>query len=479
VELTKEQFYQRRIAELEAENAALKAENAALRTEVADLKAQIAKLAEQVARLSKNSSNSSKPPSSDIVKPPKPDNPKGPRRQGGQPGHRGANRPPFRSDQINHVEDLHPSACPHGHDGTLEPVGSPKIQQVAELREDPLQITEYHLHGYRCSVCGRIVWAELPPGVVDGQLFGPRLQALIAYMKGSLHASYTGLEEFCREALGIDVARSHLCNTIARVNEALASPYEELGDHLSTEPALNIDESGWKDRGVKYWIWIFCTSAISFFCIAKSRGSKVLEEVLGQTYGGTIISDFFSAYVKYANGLQQFCLAHLIRDIKFLTTLPVEADKRFGERLLIEFKRLFHFWHLREKIPKERLDRIMLRIKDRVLRLAEGCAGGERSKARTLARRLVKHGDAIFRFLFDPAISPTNNAAERGIRTAVIDRRITQGSRSPMGRQWNARIWTVLGTCRKQGRSAWQFLQDALSAYHFQTPAPSLLIQAT
>jgi len=465
VEPTKEQFYLRRIAELEKQ--------------VAKLLDQVAKLTQQVATLSKNSSNSSKPPSSDIVKPPKPNNPKGPRRQGGQPGHKGVTRSPFRADQIDRVEEVHPTHCLHGHDGELEPTGQAKVQQVAELRENPLEITEYRLHAYRCSICGELVWAELPPGVVEGQLFGPRLQALIAYMKGSLHASYTGLEEFCREVLDINVARSHLCNTIARVSEALAEPYEELAKYIPTEPVLNIDESGWKDKGLKYWIWVFCTSAISFFCIAKSRSSKVLEDVLGKTYGGTIVSDFFSAYIKYANRLQQFCLAHLIRDIKFLTTLPGEADKRFGERLLMDFKRLFHFWHLREKIPKERFDRVMLRIKDRVLRLAEACADGERSKSRTLAQRFVKHGEAIFRFLFDPAISPTNNAAERGIRAAVIDRRITQGSRSAMGRQWNERIWTVLGTRRKQGRSAWQFLQNALSAYHFQTPAPSLLPQIT
>jgi len=278
--------------------------------------------------------------------------------------------------------------------------------------------------------------------------------------------------------LDIDVARSHICNTIARVNDALAKPYEELAKHVPAEPVLNIDESGWKDNGLRYWIWVFSTSLISFFHIAKSRGSKVLEEVLGKTYGGTIVSDFFSAYVKYANGLQQFCLAYPVRDIKFLTILPDEADKRFGERLLIDFKRLFHFWHLRQKIPKDRFDRIMFRIRDRVLRLAEACAHGERSRSRTLARRLVKHGDAIFWFLFDPAIEPTNNAAERTVRTAVIDRRITQGSRSLMGRQWNARIWTVLDTCRKQGRSAWQFLQNALSAHYFQAPTPSLVPQA-
>ena len=96
----------------------------------------------------------------------------------------------------------------------------------------------------------------------------------------------------------------------------------------------------------------------------------------------------------------------------------------------------------------------------------------------TLAKRFRKHGDAIFRFLFDPAVPPTNNASEQTLRQSIIDRKITQGSRSLMGRQWNARIWTVLATCRQQGRSAWHFLQDTLSAKYFHTPMPSLLPQA-
>ena len=139
VERTKEQFYQRRIAELEKQ--------------VAELLDQVAKLTQQVATLSKNSSNSSKPPSSDIVKPPKPNNPKGPRRQGGQPGHKGVTRSPFRLGQIDRVEELHPTRCLHGHDGKLEPTGQAKVQQVAELRENPLEITEYRLHACRCSTC--------------------------------------------------------------------------------------------------------------------------------------------------------------------------------------------------------------------------------------------------------------------------------------------------------------------------------------
>ena len=110
-------------------------------------------------------------------------------------------------------------------------------------------------------------------------------QALITYVKGSLHASYSGLETFCGEVLGIEVSRSHQCNTIARVNEALAAPYEELQGHIPTEPVLNIDETGWKDKKIKYWIWVFCTSLFSFFWIDKSRSCKVLKEILGETYG--------------------------------------------------------------------------------------------------------------------------------------------------------------------------------------------------
>jgi len=154
-----------------------------------------------------------------------------------------------------------------------------------------------HAYDFICPKCGRIVWAKLPAGFIEGQLFGLRLQALIGYMKGSLHASYSALEDFCREVLNIDVARSHLCNTIYRDSDALTGSYEELKQHIPTELVLNIDESGWKDKGIKYWIWIFCTSAISFFYIAKSRSSQVLKDVLGETYNGTMVTSSVLNYL--------------------------------------------------------------------------------------------------------------------------------------------------------------------------------------
>jgi hypothetical protein len=317
--------------------------------------------------------------------------------------------------------------------------------------------------------------------VVGDQLFGPRLTALAAYMKGALHTTYSGLEDFFQDVLNLKISRSLLCGMIAHVSETLEPAYNKLREHVPTAPVLNIDETGWKDKGVKYWLWIFAANTFSLFVLAKSRSSNVLYQILGQTYSGTIVSDFFSAYVKYANTLQQFCLAHLIRDIKFLTGLPNTREKAFGTLLLSQFRRLFYVWHRRDKIPKERFDPLMLKIQQRIFILAQREHLPKHSA--TLAKRIRKHDCALFRFLFDPLVSPTNNAAEQSIRHSVLNQRLTQGSRSEMGlrrmlrSRWNERIFTVIGTCRKQGRSAWQFLCDTISAHYFHTSMPSLIPQ--
>ncbi len=175
MEPTREKRYQRRIAELEAENAALKKEIAELKAQTAELKQTVHHLTEQIAKLSKNSSNSSKPPSSDIVKPPKDKRSKKRCRQGGQPGHPGVNRQPFTRDQIDDTQELYAKGCDCGCRRRGQKLDQVRIHQFAELRDDPLIVTEYRLHGYVCPYCGQIVWAKLPDGVIEGQLFGPRL----------------------------------------------------------------------------------------------------------------------------------------------------------------------------------------------------------------------------------------------------------------------------------------------------------------
>ncbi|MCM8776026.1 MAG: transposase, partial [Candidatus Omnitrophica bacterium] len=182
--------------------------------------------------------------------------------------------------------------------------------------------TEHCRFGYLCPQCHRQLYALLPKELDPGDFFGPRLPSLVAYMRGALHGSYTSLNEFIGEIFGLEVSRSMLCNQIRTVSQSLGPPYQELKKAIAHEPSLHVDETSHKDKGETFWIWAFCTKLFGFFTIEASRGSQVLRKVLGETFTGTLISDFFSADVKYASALQQFYLAHRIRDIKFLTTLP-------------------------------------------------------------------------------------------------------------------------------------------------------------
>ena len=398
------------------------------------LQEQITQLQAEVAALRKNSSTSSKPPSSDIVKPPKPKS-SGAGAPGGQKGHPGFFRKLFPAERVDEIKDYRLSECPE----CKIPLGpehqtEPWIQQTAELPEKLIHRTEHRRFGYRCPQCRRQLYAPLPTALEQGELFGPRLQSLVVYMKGALHGSYTSLQEFMGEVFELQVSRSMLCDSVRAVSPSLAPPYKELEKAIADQPRLHIDETGHKDNGRRYWIWAFCTRLFGFFTVEASRGSQVLKKVLGETFKGTLITDFFSAYTKYANAFQQFCLAHLVRDIKFLTTLPDTANQQFGIRLLRQFKRLFYFWHLRRTMPQERYCWVISVIQRNLRALVS-----EKQlprKSQNIANRLDKHWSSYLRFLLDPSIAPTNNLAEQTLRTIVIDRKITQGTRSEWGRQW-------------------------------------------
>lgn len=455
----------------------LLAENTELRKQNEELGGRVAKLEEEVAVLKKNSSTSSKPPSSDITKPQHQQRQPGKRKRGGQRGHRGVKRELLPAEEVDEVVVLPAlESCPECC-RRLSEEGEPEVlvQQSIELPEKPVSVKEYHRHGRFCPCCDVYYYPPLPDGVLEDQLFGSSLQALIGYMKGNLGASYSELQEFCKDVLQISVSRSMLCNTVARVSKAISTPVDELGEAIKEEKTLNIDETGWKDSGNKYWVWVFCNQLIAYFVISNTRGSKVLREVLGETFGGAIISDFYSAYIGYASNGLQLCLAHLIRDIKFLTTLKCLQSKEFGETVLEHFRDLFTLWHNRGSDPPENFQANADRLKQKLFTYLTNSAL-EKGKAHTLKKRVLRQWDNLFRFIYNPELyQPTNNAAEQAVRHTVRIRRQTQGSRSQEGRDWNARIMTVLATCKKQRRSSWKFIKDSIEAQYFNRTFPTLL----
>ena len=457
MEPTRERWYQRRIAELER---------------------QVAQLVEQVAKLSKNSSNSSKPPSSDIVKPPKPKlkNKKKRRKIGGQPGHSKHEREPFSVEDLDAIWEYELSCCPGCGGRVKQAKAKPQVVQQVEVVQSPVRIEEHRGLAYYCSRCDKIHYAPLPPDVRKGGLVGPRLTALVAYLKCACHASFSTLRKFLRDVMKVTISRGQLTKVICKASRALQGAYEELRDHVSVEPRLNVDETGHKDNGRRYWTWCFRAKLYTLFKIDPSRGSDVLIDVLGKEFNGVLGCDYFSAYRKYMKDFGvhvQFCLAHLIRDVKFLTTLSDRVTKNYGERVLDGLRRLFRVIHRRDEMTEAQFDKAIEKARHDLVTTAK--RPPPRSEGRNLAERFRKHGDAYFRFITTPGIEPTNNLAEQAIRFVVIDRQITQGTRSETGRLWCERIWTVMATCNQQGRSVLEYLENAIHAYFNGQPTPSLL----
>ena len=215
----------------------------------------------------------------------------------------------------------------------------------------------------------------------------------------------------------------------------------------------------------------------TLFRIDKSRGSKVLIDVLGEEFDGVIGCDFWGAYKKYMrlheNVLLQFCMAHLIRDVKYLATLSDKATKAYGERLREALREMFRVIHRREEVLPKTFERRLSAARDRVFAAATENVPSS-NEAQNMAGRFLKHGDSYFRFITTPGIEPTNNLAEQAIRFVVIDRRITQGTRSKSGRDWCERIWTTIATCTQRGLDVFKFLRRSLLSHWTGSSWPSL-----
>jgi transposase len=462
-------YCQRLQAQLDAVQAQLKA-----------LQIAFAQLQAQLAAARKDSSTSSKPPSSDIVKPPKPPPPPGQdtRHIGGQPGHPKHERASFPPESVNGGSyDYSLDLCPTCGHGLHPSTAAPRVVQQIEIHEVPLEIAEHCSRPGWCPHCQKVRHAPLPLTVERGGLVGPRLTTLIAYLKGACHASFSTIRKYLRDVVQVTISRGQLAKIIGKVSEALERPYTDLLEDLRARARLNIDETGHKQNGQRMWTWCFRAGLYTLFKIDPTRSADVLIEVLGQEFDGVLGCDYFSAYRRYQREfgvLLQFCLAHLIRDVKFLTTLPDPRERAYGERLCEALRQLFAVIHRKEQLSPKAFQSQLEAARAEVLRRGTQEVP-ETKHCGNLAKRLERHGESYFRFLTEPGMEPTNNLAEQAIRFVVLDRLVTQGTRSAAGNRWCERIWTVIATCSQQGRSVFDYLYTAVAAWFHRTEAPSLL----
>jgi transposase len=473
----------REIAELEKKADLLKN----IEKELAEREKKIADLEHQLAGRKKDSSNSSKPPSSDgpaAAKRVHPQRKKSRRKPGGQKGHPGSHRPLVPSEQADRVIPVLPPACKHcGHEFPnngqgLSAKGEPYRHQVTELPKIRPDITEYQFPNVICPDCGKATRAPVPNEIRNH--FGPKLTAFLAYLTVVCRMPRRKMEELLATVLDTVISLGSTQKAVEETSTALQPCYQELEQQLRHEPVLNGDETGWSSDGEKRWLWVLVARFFIFFTVAKSRSSEVLRRLLGPQFLGILCTDRFSAYIKYHKGIAQFCWAHLKRDLlgiqQFARTTVAD---RFARDALALHARLFRLWHRFRSgdLDRNQLIQKSIPLEKKFFALAECHLDCNDAEVHPLARVFFNHTERLFAFIRYAGVEPTNNISERALRAAVQWRKTSFGNRSANGEIATARLLTAAQTCILQQRNVLEFLAQTVRTHRAGAPVPLLLPQ--
>jgi len=426
--------------------------------------AQIPKLESRVAELESqpklDSTNSSKPPSSDgpHVKPAPPRIPSG-RKRGGQPGHARHERVILPPDEVvDHKPPRCDRCCTKLSGDDLDPI----IDQVIDLPEKMRHVVHHRRHTLCCPECQARTTAAPAPEAASG--FGPKLTAVTAYCSGVARMSKQTTERFFDEVCGIPISTGSISKLEAKVSAALQPIHEDARAHIEGRD-VNVDETSWKEGLNKAWVWVAVTTGLTVFIIRYKRNIPSFQDLVGLN-PGIVTSDRFSVYNHLGVEKRQVCWAHLRRDFQAMIDRK-NAGSEIGTSLLENSDSLFMHWHLVRKKEDARetfLSETLSWLREEVKSLLERGSACSCKKTAAVCRELLKLEVSLWTFATTPGVEPTNNAAERALRHAVCWRKSSYGTDSPVGSRFVERILTAVASCRTQKRDVLDFLRQALAA---------------
>jgi transposase len=434
------------------------------------------RLAQVEARLNQTSRNSSKPPSSDPpgAQPRATKEPTG-RKSGGQPGHEGHGRKLKPESEVDQIIDVRPERC--GQCGTLllGEDAEPERHQVTELPRIAPIVTEYRRHCLWCVVCGTRTQAAWPATMPTGS-FGPRVQATVGYLTGRMGASQREVQDLLATLYQTEISVGGVGALEQAVSAALAGPVTEAQTYVQRQPVRNADETSWREKGKRRWLWISVTPLVTIFRLLKTRGAAGAKELLGGVVWGIIGTDHYAGYHWIDPHQRQLCWAHLKREFVAWSERTGETA-RIGLAFLAVEKQLFELWYrVRDgTLAWADFQVVMLPLMARAKTLLQEGVVGADVKAQGACRNLLKREAALWTFVWEVGVEPTNNCAERPLRRAVLWRRRSFGTQSAAGSQFVERILTTVTTLRQQRRDVLDFLTTACMAAIRQDPVPSLL----
>jgi transposase len=347
------------------------------------------------------------------------------------------------------------------------------LHQVAELPPMRAEVTEHRLLRLCCPHCRTHTRAELPAGM-GASHFGPRLSAFAALLSGRFRLSRRETCALLSDLLDVPPSLGSVQARVEETSRALLPAYREVRRAVRGSAAAAVDETGWRLRRERRWVWTAVTAGATLFRLGR-RGSPDARLLLGSGYSGIVGSDRWGAYRQYPPERRQLCWAHLKRDFQALAEREGEVA-RLGRWGVAECGRLFALWgrFRAGEITRAQMARLLVPVRWRMARLLKQGAALS-GKARALCRDLATLWPALWTWVHQEGVEPTNNAAERALRKPVLWRKGSFGSGSGRGLRFVERILTVGETCRQRGVGMLDYLTRAIEAHRANLPAPLLL----
>jgi len=369
-----------------------------------------------------------------------------PKISGQKEGHVGYSR--HVPERIDEVKEHKLDRCPNCG-GVVSDTQEIRERVVTDIPETRAKNTKHLFHRCYCRNCDKLVEPEFYDALPNAR-FGLKLMILILILKLDCRIPSNKVVSILDSVFGVKISDGEIYNILRQLSEAFGDYYKELEQKIKDALAKHIDETSWRINGKNNWLWIFINKEIALFVVRKKRSSKVPIEILGDQKGKTIIDDRFSAYTELAkvSGCeQQICWAHLLRNSKDLA-------KHYKEAKYIHKRMKYIYNKAKEGEDKETLLRWMDLIASRSYR------GSEVYKfVKSVCRN---HRENLFRFVDNPKIESTNNRAERGLRHAVVIRKISNGSRSEDGAETTTKLLSVLQTVKLQTKNPYEGILNLL-----------------
>lgn len=446
---------------------------------IADLEKR---LAEVESRLKTNATNSSIPPSANPLGADKPVRKKrSKRKRGGQPGHPPHLKELLPPDRVTRTIQLLPVECAQCHAPLLAQPGpddpQPKRFQTIELPPITVEVTEYQAHARTCSCCGAVTEVAIP-AQLRAHSVGPRLTATLSYLTGCHGLSKRGVEEIAATVFRAPLALGTVPNLEQEVSAALAPAYQEALETVRQADVKYADETSWKLWGKLCWLWAAATKTAAVFLIHAKRSTVGLTALLGTEIYGIVHSDRWNVYGQIPEKQRQLCWAHLKRDFQKIVDCggPSVFVGRRGLRIV---KELFAAWHSFQegKVTRQQLGVLLEPAQRRLAKtLGEGVFGEDAHVAK-FCENLLEVEYALWPFVTQEGVEPTNNYMERLLRPAVLWRRRSFGCNSENGCRFVERILTVVQTCRLHGINTLEYLCEAVQNHRHGDACPRLVPQ--